>query len=228
MRYLGSKRRIAKSILPVILSTRGQDSWYVEPFVGGLNSMIHVTGKRLGADTNKYVIEMFKAIQNGWEPPGQLSSDEYTAIRNCKDNFPPELVGFVGSACSFGGKWFGGLARATGRNIVDEARRGLLKDAHLIIGVSLVVSSYDTLDIPTRSTIYCDPPYAGTTGYGETFDSNHFWGWCREQAYAGNQVFISEYEAPEDFNSVWKQTLKVPVGSNRSKQAYECLFTPNI
>jgi DNA adenine methylase len=34
MKYMGSKNRIAKEILPIMLKERGQRTW-VEPFVGG-------------------------------------------------------------------------------------------------------------------------------------------------------------------------------------------------
>jgi DNA adenine methylase len=36
MKYMGSKNRIAKYILPIMLKERGQRIW-VEPFVGGAN-----------------------------------------------------------------------------------------------------------------------------------------------------------------------------------------------
>lgn len=35
MKYLGSKARIAKEILPIILKDRKVGQYYVEPFVGG-------------------------------------------------------------------------------------------------------------------------------------------------------------------------------------------------
>ena len=37
MKYMGSKNRIAKYILPIILKDRKEGQWYVEPFVGGAN-----------------------------------------------------------------------------------------------------------------------------------------------------------------------------------------------
>ena len=33
MVYMGSKRRIAKFILPIILANRTDGQWYVEPFL---------------------------------------------------------------------------------------------------------------------------------------------------------------------------------------------------
>ena len=48
--------------------------------------------------------------------------------------------------------------------------------------------------------VYCDPPYAGTNGYGREFDHEAFWQWCRTRAFP---VYVSEYRAPEDFISIW-------------------------
>jgi DNA adenine methylase len=37
MNYMGSKRRIAKHLLPFLLKDRKAGQYYVEPFVGGAN-----------------------------------------------------------------------------------------------------------------------------------------------------------------------------------------------
>ena len=36
MKYQGSKNKIAKHILPIILKNRTPDQYYVEPFMGGV------------------------------------------------------------------------------------------------------------------------------------------------------------------------------------------------
>ncbi len=41
---MGSKARIAKHILPIILKDRKDGQWYVEPFVGGANLIEEKTG----------------------------------------------------------------------------------------------------------------------------------------------------------------------------------------
>lgn len=51
MKYQGSKRLIIKKILPFLLEGRKPGQYYVEPFVGGGNSIMHVTGKRIGTGT---------------------------------------------------------------------------------------------------------------------------------------------------------------------------------
>lgn len=64
MKYMGSKRRIAKHILPIILKDRKEEQWYVEPFVGGANIIDKVVGNRIGADCNGYLIALLKEMQN--------------------------------------------------------------------------------------------------------------------------------------------------------------------
>jgi site-specific DNA-adenine methylase len=59
---------------------------------------------------------------------------------------------------------------------------------------------YRDVEIVPNSVIYCDPPYAGTAKYKEgNFNHEAFWQWCREQR---NPVFVSEYNAPDDFEVV--------------------------
>lgn len=62
MKYMGSKRQIAKDIIPILLKDRKVGQWYVEPFVGGANIIDKVTGNRLGNDINPYLIALFKRI----------------------------------------------------------------------------------------------------------------------------------------------------------------------
>lgn len=51
--------------------------------------------------------------------------------------------------------------------------------------------------------VYCDPPYANTENtYGAKFDHDAFWEWVRTRDYP---VYVSEYNAPEDFVSIWSK-----------------------
>ena len=73
MKYMGSKSAIAKHIVPIILAGR-TDQWYVEPFVGGCNSIDKVLGRRIGSDINPYLIEFWRKLQSGWIPPEQITT----------------------------------------------------------------------------------------------------------------------------------------------------------
>ena len=100
-----------------------------------------------------------------------------------------------------------------------------MRQKPLLQGVWFEHSSYDALDIPLNSIVYCDSPYKGTTQYKDKFDHEPYWEWCREQVKKGHKVFISEYNAPEDFVCVWSQELNCSVAKNGGhKKATEKLF----
>ena len=62
--------------------------------------------------------------------------------------------------------------------------------------------SYSDYTYCDGDVIYCDPPYKGTNDYGTSFDSYAFWEWSRTRDYP---VYVSEYQAPEDFVSIWNK-----------------------
>ena len=229
MVYMGSKNRIAKELIPIITQHLQPNQWYIEPFVGGANMIDKIEHPyKLGADNNKYLIALLEAVQNGQELPEHITKDEYIAVKTNKDNYPDWYVGFVGFVCSFRGKFFGGYSgyytTKTGiqRNYIKERINNILKQN--LDGIKLVCSSYDALDIPANSIIYCDPPYNGTTKYKDSFDSDAFWQWCRDKAKEGHTVYVSEYNAPEDFKCIWEKQINSNLGGT-SKTATEKLFT---
>lgn len=226
MKYMGSKRRIAKEILPIILKDRKENQCYVEPFVGGANMIENVSGKRLGIDINEYLIELLEKLSNGWIPPGELTEEEYNDINKNKDNYSKHLVGFVGICCSFGAKWFGGYCRgkkANGepRDYIAEAKRNVLKQSPKLSGISFICNEYDKVIYPNESIIYCDPPYESTTKYKDSFNHTKFWQWCRDMVKEGHRVFVSEYNAPEDFTCVWEKEVTCSINSKAKAGEYK-------
>ena len=228
---MGSKNRHAKELLPIILKNRRDDQWYVEPFVGGFNMIDKVPGLRLANDSHYYLIELFRAIQNGWVPPDNLSEKEYKDIKDNQESYSPYLVGFVGFGCSFSGKWFGGYARGLSsngqpRNYCLESKTNILKQNSKIRGIVIENKNYLELEIPNNSIIYCDPPYQNTTKYSSTFNHEIFWDWVRDKSKEGHQVFVSEYSAPEDFKCIWeKEVISALDVNSRSKKNVEKLFS---
>ncbi len=107
MKYMGSKNRFAKFLLPIILKDRASTQWYVEPFVGGANIIDKVKGKRLGGDSNEYIICLLQGVQQGFIPPDFISELEYQQAQALKDVTP--LTSFIGFGCSYAGKWFGAM-----------------------------------------------------------------------------------------------------------------------
>lgn len=227
---MGSKRRIAKEILPIILQGRKPDQWYVEPFVGGANLIDKVEGLRLASDSNEYLIEMYEALLQGWNPPQSICEYLYLDIKNNKEDYPKRLVSFVGFTASYRGMFFSSYAKETLtkiqkiRNYREEARNNLLNQIPYLNGIIFKNCSYDKLEIPPNSIIYCDPPYEGTTEYKDKFESGKFWQWCREKSLEGHTVYISEYNAPEDFILLWEKEIVNHIGKEH-KKATEKLYT---
>lgn len=233
MKYMGSKNKHAKYILPIVLKNRTKNQFYVEPFVGGSNIIDKVTGNRIGSDINDFIISMWRAIQKGWKPPANINKEIYIDIKGNKSKYRKRIVGWIGIACSYSGKWFGGFAGKIKtndgiRDYQDEAHRNLSKQIEGIKGIKFLNCDYIYLDIPPGSIIYCDPPYSNTTGYLNKFDHVMFWQWCRDKEREGHQVFISEYKAPNDFECLWSKEVNSSLSANGkiggNKKSIEKLF----
>ncbi|MBL85577.1 MAG: adenine methyltransferase [Winogradskyella sp.] len=230
MKYMGSKARFAKHILPIILKDRQPRQSYIEPFAGGMNMIDKVDGIRIANDQHEELMAMWQAlIYENWDPPKSVSEDEYKAIKYNQDDYPKHLVAYVGFN-SFGGKWFAGYRRDKQgkRDYWAEHYRNITKQVPNLEGVILSCKSYTELEIPENSIVYCDPPYASTTKYRDSFDHDKFWEWCRQQSKLGHQVFISEYNAPEDFKCIWEKPAKTSfswhVDNLPAKKSLERLF----
>lgn len=232
---MGSKARHAQEILQAVAKEIATDkkeySNWVEPFVGGANLIDKVVGfNRYGNDINADLISLFKSVQNGWVPPDSISNDEYNEVRKGGvEKYPPELVAFVAIGCSYSGKWWGGYARGnandgTPRNYCMESKKNLMSQN--IKNIMFTSGNYFEMQIPTDSIIYCDPPYAGTTKYKDSFDHKKFWDWCEEMVNNGYKVFVSEYSAPEGWRCVWEKIVNNSLTKQTgSKQGIERLFT---
>ena len=237
MTYMGSKRRIAKYILPIMLkeaNEKGITTW-VEPFVGGANLIDKVpnTFKRIGIDYNPHTIEALIAIRDLVDKlPNEVTVEYYNSLKGTEPNPIPSLIRF---GASFGGKFENGYARSftnkgIPRNYWDEAKRNAQKQSPLLQGVKFINGSYDEYSDFENCLIYCDPPYEDTTSYKTGyFDHPKFWNWCRKMGEK-NLVFVSEYKAPDDFICVWEGEVKTNFASQRKEathKAVEKLFRFN-
>lgn len=225
---MGSKNRIAKDILPIILKDRKPNQCYVETMVGGGNLIDKVEGFRIGADLNPFVIEALKLIRDNPESlPDHVTEEEYREFKSKKEL--NGVTGVIGFTCSFGGSFFNTYARnSDGRNYIKVAKNNALAQSPNLRDAIFINSSYQLLDIPKNSIIYCDPPYEGTTGYEGGFNHLDFWEWVRTKSLEGHSVFVSEYIAPDDFICVWRKEQTTSL-NNRSKsiKATEKLFIFN-
>lgn len=216
MQYLGSKNKLSKELLEVFKDYLKEGHTYYEPFVGGANMIDKIKGhKRIGSDYNSFLIAMWKALQNGWQPPENISKEEYKQIRANISKFDKELVCFVGYLCSFGGKWFGGYAsNSKGDNYCARGKRVLLKQIENLKDVKFIWSDYKDLELEPNSFIYCDPPYENTTKYKDEFDHKEFWQWVRDKTKDGHTILVSEYNAPNDFKCIWEKKVKTVLNKN--------------
>jgi DNA adenine methylase len=230
MQYQGSKKQLAKYILPIILKDRQEGQWYVEPFCGGCNTLSEVTGNRIGADSNQALINMWREVAKGWLPPKFVDEQEYLTLKT-KNDIDNPLTAYAFCVYSYrniyrngydksisfdkrNGKWYD---QATG------AWKNNYKQFPKLRDVTFLCRSYDELKIPNASIIYCDPPYANTFGYQTKFNSEWFWNWVRFMVAAGHKVFISEYVAPDDFTCVWEKELR-ETNFAKGKKHIEKLF----
>lgn len=232
MKYIGSKRKYVKEILPIILKDReSENQLYLEPFAGGMNVIQHVKGRRIANDKNEYIISLFKSlISNTIKLPDYLSECTYNCIKNNKESYKKSFVAFVGYCCSFGAKFFGGYARGEGRNYCAESKRHLLKQKELLHDVNFTCYDYTFYtDLKEKAIIYCDPPYKNTLKYSDEINHNEFWEWVRIMSKKGHKVFVSEYEAPKDFICIWSKEVYNTIDKNTSgKKGIEKLFVYNM
>ncbi len=220
MKYMGSKARFTKEILPIMLKDRLPEQWYVEPFAGGMNMIAEVDDNRIANDIHTELIEMWKhLVYENWTPYF-IDREKYNKFRANKKDYYPYLIGWVGFNCSYSGKYFGGYAGkvktkvGTIRNYQDEALRNIKKQIPKLKGVVFTNKKYNELEIPNNSIIYCDPPYQNTTKYSNEFNHNLFWDWVREKSKQGHKVYVSEYNAPSDFVCVWQKQAKSSLSAN--------------
>lgn len=194
---------------------------------------------RYGNDINVYLITMFKAIQLGWEPLDYYDEKAYSIAKEKIKRiinysfYEIAEIGFIGIGCSYAGKWFGGYARGNTdknepRNYTKESKNNLLKQKIFIQDVVFSTTDYENMFIPeTPSIIYCDPPYFCTTkyNYNNYFNTKKFWNWCNEMCQKGHKLFVSEYEAPDDWNCIWfKEVYNSLTKETGNKKGIEKLF----
>jgi site-specific DNA-adenine methylase len=166
---------------------------YLEPFVGAAWIVSNMkVDRRYASDTNPYLIELYKALQEGWQPPADVGEELYKDLRRCtgkqKQDGPqvpleetPDflgdgkqlaLIGFAGCACSFAGIWYGSYARDPrhpGMNFAEKGKKTLIRlkqhiSGNKAHGIKPVEFRCCSYDKwnVKGAMIYCDPPYNST------------------------------------------------------------------
>ena len=240
MKYLGSKSKIAKHIVPVLqyFIDHYDVKTYIEPFVGGANIIDKINCKnRYGGDNNRYLIALLDHLKKGNELPDEMPREKYNMLRGCwrthDEHYPNWLIGCAGFLASFNGRFFDGGYAATGvengrtrdyyreskDNITAQFGTGALDD---VIFQWADYKYYSTFE---RAVIYCDPPYQGKKQYSnsKSFDYDEFWNWVRTMSRK-NWVFVSEMQAPEDFSPVWEGEVNRSIKPTDKFTATEKLY----
>ena len=249
MRYLGSKKRFMKHLLPIIEERLTDENMlFVDMCTGGANVVSEVDWPHKWAvDNNEYLIAMWKSIQDrvlaggdGWKKyiPSEVSEETYHKAKQCyingDDSMDPGLVGYILSSCSFGSAWANGYARYNpnkGENHILEAYNNIVcqvENFKHLEGTQFICCSYDELSFPENTLIYVDPPYATTKKYMHDFTHQKFYEWCRRMKRKGHTLLISEYDMPEEFKCVWSMEKKDGLGrkaGQRQNTRVEKLFT---
>lgn len=174
MKYVGSKARIAKYIVPIIQQHLDEEKRgrYVEPFVGGANVITQIKHPlRIGTDNSKPLIHLLCHVMYGRELPKSISKEQYDDVRKHPNDYDSWYVGAVGYLASYNGKFFGGYAgtvhtkAGTVRDYYDEAKRNLETQAKLLQADLPIFLTVDYRNLSsvfddglTNALIYADPP----------------------------------------------------------------------
>lgn len=224
MQYFGGKAKIAKEIVHILEYNRKPNQIFIEPFIGGSNIISKMSGIRYGFDKHRELIEMYKALQNGWIPPEIVTREDRLKAMN--NEYPEYLKAFIGFGCCYSGVYFGGYAsNSRGDNFAKNAKNSLLRKISIMKDVIFECKDYKDL-IFEDCLIYCDPPYSGTSQYKVgNFDSEEFWEYMRIWSEY-NKVFVSEYNAPNDFECIWEKKTKTEIRTklNGREDRIEKLF----
>ena len=95
------------------------------------------------------------------------------------------------------------------------------------LDIDFISFDYKDYQHEEGDVVYCDPPYAGVWKYdGREFNNEEFWNWVRTRDYP---VYVSEYNAPDDFVSVWNKGISKHGcgGKTAHQKAIEHLYIHN-
>lgn len=221
--YHGGKQRIGKELANIIFEEstliEQEENFvirgYCEPFCGMLGVYRYIPVlfqdhkpklKYKAGDQNKSVIMMWQKAQKGWKPSTKLTSEEKFK-RMKRDGRSSAEKGFVGHLYGYMGKYFQPFdSRITKERLIKNSNK--ISDIALDLDmVDFKHGNYKNFSTLKNYIIYCDPPYQvsadyySETGQRTHFDHQQFWDWCRKMA-KNNIVFISEYNAPKDFEKI--------------------------
>lgn len=239
MKYVGSKAKISKYIVPIIQEyiDKSEKKIYIEPFIGGANVIDKISAKtKIGNDIDSMLINLhIKAVEDPNslnELPKFVSKELYDDVKYNKDKYEEFYQGCIMFFASYNARPYGGNYGAFAktkygkiRNYYEEALKNYKKQIPKL--KDIIFTNRDYKDIQGLESggfiIYCDPPYSEGIKYKNKFDHNEFWDWCRKHS-KNNVVLISEYNAPDDFECIWSMPVKIHMNNRNKLDKIEKLF----
>ena len=215
--YAGGKARIGKKIFEAMKSYEmevigNHDMPYFEPFVGMGGVLQHVAKNQSRTisvcDFQECIMSFWRGIQSGWTPK-PIDKCVYNKTKKDGSESDPYFA-FIAFGCSFRGMKWGGFFKDSMERAIRRIQR--LELDVIFKNVNFIDARSYTEHSPNGCMIYCDPPYNNSSFDSRksnllNFDTCEFWENMRFWSMK-NLVFISEREAPPDFDCILEFTRK--------------------
>ena len=238
MYYMGGKARLARRITETILQATNNRSLLIEPFIGGgwVTAQLASHFDAVKAyDVHEDLVQLWQqGIDRSFEPPKHVSRELYHELK--AQTMHSALRGLVGFGMSFGGKWFGGYtggwnleevrsqAKNAPRSYWTPARNGYISKVEAIRpNTTVELKSFYDLEITPDAVVYCDPPYASTTDYTHSFDSERFWCGAEEWSKV-SEVFVSEATVRPGWEVLWSIERRRDMRTGDGRMSQELLM----
>lgn len=224
--YQGSKNRLAKYIIPILnkLIKENNCEIFIDACCGGANIIANtkypiICNKKYGFDNNKYLIALFDKIKFDNLEYIHIDENEYKKVKQDfllgNNTYEDWYYGYVGFLFSYGGLFWSVYARGTDakgnpRNMGRERYNNLINQKEALKDTIFTIQNIFDINLDKLNKnmlIYIDPPYKDTKQYNkQKFDTEKFWNLVREMSKRCI-VVVSEYEAPNDFITIWEKDL---------------------
>lgn len=229
MVYQGSKAKYAKEIVPILQDyiNKNNIKVFIDGMCGGCNIIDKIKCETRNAiDINEYLIDLYEyAVYLDGEFPPEITRGMWDSCKNHSEENPKWLVALVSFFASYSARGFcGGYALNGDRDYYKERLNNFKKQIPNLKGINFTCS--DICDVYSKDAlVYLDPPYKNTKKYdiSKNFDYDKFWNKVRELS-KDNIVIVSEQEAPDDFEIIWKKETKRNCFGSEAKKATEKLF----
>lgn len=217
MQYIGSKRRLVKYLKPIIESYLKPGMKYLEPFVGGANMITEIDwDKKIGVDINAPLINLLIHFRDNDPKFFNVSKEQYYYFKEKYKNGADDwIIGYVGFFAGYLSIFYGSYdnresyTKASFNSLYNQSKKDGFKK------IKFINASFELLKI-TNSLIYLDPPYRNTTKYSYTdpMDYDLLWKKCWEWSNDNNIILLSELEAPDFFDCLFKKDFIYSLSGN--------------